>query len=130
MYKEKIDTLACLCPPTVARPPTNLVAYRLVENTPPTQADFDSHALVKGPKKRPRDIDECHWHSCSLFKEIRQLEKIAGLPNMKGIKKAIVEVTLDSTSGLIETSSRGHVDWWAFTAFDVLKNCKIAKPLP
>ncbi len=126
MYKENLSSIqGATCPPAHAIEPQNLTAFRLVTSVPPIDGDFDSYQ-VRG-KTRPQDVDECRWHSCSLFKDKSQLLNATGLPKIRGKWAGIVKVTLVAGSGRVVSNARtGHIDWWRYAGYDVASASTVA----
>jgi hypothetical protein len=128
MYKEPLATADCTCPPFGAVTPQDTVGYRLVMNIPVTNNDFKSHAALG--KRKPRDVDDCSWLSCSLFDSPAKLLNVKGLPKISGKWKGIVCVKLDSSAGPIKANTTGHIHWWPYTAFDIMQKCTVEVELP
>lgn len=125
MYQEQIAQLVPACPPLEAVK-RELIGYRLVKNVPPTEADFLSHSALG--KRRPPDVDECRWRSCSLFITPSKLLDIKGLPRIKG-GQGIVRVSIEASSGPVHQKG-DHVDWWRYRTFNVIGNCSVERVFP
>jgi hypothetical protein len=99
----------------------------LIKELPLTDIEFKSHAALQ--KRRPPDVDECSWSSCSLSITPRKLLDLNGLPKLKNCK-AIARVQLDGSSGLVYQKPNGHIDWWGYKAYDVVGNSSIERVFP
>lgn len=128
MYREPIDAIiTCTCPPPTAIT-MEAVGYRLVKSTPMLDIDFHSHAALG--KRKPPDLDECRWSSCSLFCKLESLVGINGLPKLKGVWAGVAEIPLNISSGPYLTQTSGHIDWWPLASFNILGNASIVKVFP
>lgn len=58
------------------------------------------------------------------------LFNVKGLPMIKSAK-GIARVILEPDSGyVLKNEKTGHIDWWGYSAYDVLSNSQIERLLP
>lgn len=103
------------CPPPAARA-EELRAYRLVDQAPPTRADF-LPLVVEQPHRKFDPQLLCYACGVSVFKNIADLRsRMARYKPLRG--KRIAACFIRATDGLIlESFSDSHVTWWLRTDF-------------
>lgn len=91
------------CPPTDAVPASGVV-YRALLTNPPTEADYRSQAEL-----RPhRYSGDCQATGLSVFRSLKELKRIMGMPNMKRRFKYIGEINLQPQMGKIRNTSSNN----------------------
>ncbi|MBF0154878.1 MAG: hypothetical protein HQL64_14145 [Magnetococcales bacterium] len=110
------------CPPSSAVECDERLAYRFLKSSPATMESFHSHAKLG--KRKPKDVPECFWASCSLIDIDRKdiLESRRKIPKFKN--KPVAVIQLDCQSGMIKSSNSGHVDFWMYSSFNPLAAIK------
>ena len=112
------------CPPESAEEIVGpWIVYRLVENAPPADADFDSWR-VKNPGEEPRNASECYARGVSVYSRSRDVRRLIELSGAEEAR--VCEVALDGGAGRIQkTSGRSHYTWWPLADFDILSRCQV-----
>jgi hypothetical protein len=105
------------CPPASAKSTEGEKYYRLLENTPPEDVDFQSYAVRGFPTTAP----ECETRSVSLVTSLVAAEA-RKLPRLRLV--GIGEMTLPPGSGAIYVK-KTHVHWWPCGAFDPIGHCLV-----
>ena len=118
------ETLPVGCPPDEAEDVTDpRPVFRLVREWPPNDDDFKSQRAEK-PDREFRDVTECRARGLSVHANLRDSEKVAKLPSLKG--KRICRIQLDRGAGSIQQTGRpSHHTWWPLAAFDIIANCSL-----
>lgn len=101
------------CPPGNASSKGFEEVYRLVDNNPPVQTDFDSHEALG--LKRIHGACPCRWASCSLFIKKQAALSLKKLPKFK--EKFVASMAIPDNVG-VSRVRKGHVDFWMFKSFD------------
>lgn len=97
------------CPPESATS-RKQPAYRIVQDNPPSEADFKTHAQLG----LALSADECRRASLSIFATYRQAAHRKNLSPRLG--SHIARANLTEAHGLISPqNSTGHMDWWAYS---------------
>jgi hypothetical protein len=108
------------CPPPTAKNVTGETYYRLLENVPPEDVDFQSHLERNIPTSAP----ECEARSVSLMTS--QAAAQARLLPRADRWKGIGAVSLPNGSGAIFVK-RTHVHWWPCGAWNFKVNCAVVE---
>lgn len=117
------EPLPSSCPPSSALVPSGLLVYRLVKSSPPTAADFASHAELG---IAPLGVDECRARSCSVFSSPEPLDRMRLLPKFRS-HSVVVRLDLDELSGVVNRGHKGHYDWWVFRSFDPCQHSTVVR---
>ena len=117
------DPLPEGCPPDDAIEITlRRTVFRVVSGDPPTDDDFRSQRSEK--PRASFNAPECLARGLSVYSDMRDAARLLKLPKFRGM--LICQVTLERGAGnLSETTSRSHVTWWPFAAFNILRNCEM-----
>jgi hypothetical protein len=119
MYFENLPEQ---CPPAHAIDDALGKAWRLVNENPPSQEDFQSHAAAG--RVKPRTCDACSWASCSLFHTEAAAREALKLPTLRGRRPIMVDIP--ERSGRWVKSKSQHVDFWRYANFDILASVRLA----
>lgn len=121
LYRE---ILPADCPPPAAEEIVSpRLVYRLVDNDPPADADFDSWR-VKNPDEPPRNASECHARGLSVYSRSRDARNLIGRSGSQ--ESRVCQITLDQGAGLIQkTGRRSHYTWWPWADFAILPRCQV-----
>lgn len=113
------------CPPGDAFQPQGLEVFRLIEIAPPTDLDFQSHA-VRWPEKFGRRSD-CDYWSVSVFAKLESLSRIRGLKAHS--HKRVARLVLVPESGQVQQTGQDedHYSWWRFASFNPIPRCEVAE---
>ena len=109
------------CPPETAeeiRAPRTV--YRLVESTPPTEADFQSHR-AKHPN-RAFHVSECQARGLSVVLDQVASRKLLKLPNFRGWQVCRLDL-LPGAGQIEQTGQRSHHTWWPLADYDIFASC-------
>lgn len=121
------ETLPDNCPPADAHEGACAQAFRFVATTAPTAADFDSYAAQGHQLPDGISVCPCRWASCSLFSDIRTVQKKRKLKSLKKYR-FVVELKIAAKSGRLK-ESYGHIDFWMYNNFDPLAAILMIKDL-
>ncbi len=98
------------CPPETAEEiDAHRIVYRLVENDPPTYADFSSWR-AKNLAEQTRNASECQARGVSVYSRSRDVRKL--IERSEAEEARVCEVALDRGAGRIQkTGGRSHYTW-------------------
>ena len=113
------------CPPGDAFQPQGLEVFRLVETVPPTETDFQSHA-VRWPERFGQRNDCIAW-ALSVYAALEDADKLRGLPAHSA--KKVARLVLHPPSGVTKKSGQtaSHYSWWRFDGFDPIDVCEVVE---
>ena len=114
------------CPPPEAQEvdePT--IIFRLVDQFPPTEADFDSVWEVH-PGRRPRLKDECQAKGVSLYDTPAAAEDQTRYETLANKMPCMVNVV--PGSGPIKQGTTHHFTWWPLRDHNILDHCSEYTP--
>ena len=113
------------CPPETAEEiDAPRIAYRLVRNNPPMDADFRSQKAENPGKKF--EISECRARGVSVYSNRSVAEWWAMRPHFKRQGMLVCQVDLDRGAGQIQkTGGRAHYTWWPLADYDILAVCLV-----
>jgi hypothetical protein len=103
------ESLPDECPPNDAKDDELVGFVRLVETLPPTETDFQSHAILQ-PDKKPKTVDDCRWASLSL---ISSQKADTLLKTSRHRSKQKLAVTVQKGFGRWK-GNESHVDFWRY----------------
>lgn len=113
------EVLPPSCPPADASEHDLQTVFRRIDSSTATPQDFMSHAALG--KKALHPVDPCKWASCSLFRSKTQVVNIsARLPKPRSFANFVAELNIPAGSGKWMEGKRGHIDFWAYAAFNPL----------
>ena len=108
MTKKFDQELPADCPPENALP-RDQTSFRIVETSPPTAADFKTHAQIG----RAKNADPCQRNALSIYATYKDAQHRLDMSPYLG--KFIARAALSPSHWLIGTPNRsGHMSWWAF----------------
>ena len=114
------------CPPEDAAPlDETAYFFRLVDQYPPAEGDFDSVWKTQ-PGRHERLPDECIAKGVSLFDNPRALEARTRQGNFSDKVTCLVRVTPES--GPVRQGTSHHHTWWPFRDYDIPVNCSEYNP--
>ena len=114
------------CPPPEAvevDEPT--IFFRLVDQFPPHESDFDS-VWRNQPERRQRLDDECTAKGVSIFDSSVAAEEQTKKKTLKD--KVPCQVTVTPGSGPIKQGRHHHFTWWPLNDYNIPSNCSENKP--
>lgn len=120
LYREM---LPADCPPPAAEEIVSpRLVYRLVDNDPPADADFQSQR-AKNPGKIYQ-VSECRARGLSVY---ARLEDAKALAARLGLERSyFCRVALQPGAGrILKTGSLSHYTWWPWADFDILSHCQV-----
>ena len=121
LYRE---ILPADCPPEAAEEIVGpRIVYRLVDDNPPADTDFDSWR-VKNPGAQLRAAAECQARGLSVYSRSRDVRRL--IERSGATEARICQVLLDPGAGRIQkTGRRSHYTWWPWSDFDILPRCQV-----
>ena len=120
------ENLPANCPPPEAQEvdePT--IFFRLVDQFPPTETDFDSVWEVQ-PGRRPRLKYECQAKGVSLYDTPEAAEDQTKYETLANKKPCMVKVV--PGSGPIRQGTTHHFTWWPLRDHNILNHCSEYTP--
>jgi hypothetical protein len=105
------------CPPVSATSYPNNIFFRLAENSPPIEYDFQSHRM-RYPERRFH-VDECQACSLSVFNNEDSVLALKKLPSFKRKSVFVLKLALKESDGVLLQTSQDvhHYSWWRSKSF-------------
>jgi hypothetical protein len=107
-----------LCPPATAVSAIPQRVLRFCSGDAVTKNDITSHNAMG--KRRPENVTECRWASCSVFHGDTTIERLRKLIKSSSRLRAlryVVEFGIDPDAGMVHRNGI-HIDFWPYADFD------------
>lgn len=119
------EVLPDQCPPPESEEiVSEMIVYRAVEHSPPTEADFKSQREER-PCAKFR-VPECLARGLSVNTDRESLAMAMKLPGLAR-KKLVCRLTLGRGAGrILHTGAPSHRTWWPYADYAILEHCEVA----